>query len=62
MRWNELSRGATHWIEGADEGAQAIDLHPLRSGARTEDEGLFLMQYRYWAETLRAALANGVAA
>jgi benzoate/toluate 1,2-dioxygenase alpha subunit len=62
MRWNELSRGATHWIEGADEGAQAIDLYPLRSGTRTEDEGLFLIQYRHWAETLRAALAKGAAA
>jgi len=24
MRWNDLSRGATHWIEGADEEAQAM--------------------------------------
>jgi benzoate/toluate 1,2-dioxygenase subunit alpha len=42
MRWNDLSRGATHWIEGADEEAQAIDLRPLRSGVKIEDEGLFL--------------------
>jgi benzoate/toluate 1,2-dioxygenase alpha subunit len=59
MRWNDLSRGATHWIEGADEGAQAIDLYPLRSGAKIEDEGLFLVQHGYWSDALRAAALNG---
>jgi benzoate/toluate 1,2-dioxygenase alpha subunit len=59
MRWNDLSRGATHWIEGADEGAQAIDLHPLRSGVKIEDEGLFLIQHGYWCDALRAAAVKG---
>jgi benzoate/toluate 1,2-dioxygenase alpha subunit len=59
MRWNDLSRGATHWIEGADEAAQAIDLHPLRSGIKIEDEGLFLVQHGYWSDALRAAVLNG---
>ena len=44
-------RGATHWIEGADEAAEAIGLKPLMSGARTEDEGLFVVQHKYWQET-----------
>jgi benzoate/toluate 1,2-dioxygenase alpha subunit len=59
MRWNDLSRGATHWIEGADDGAQAIDLHPLRSGVKIEDEGLFLVQHGYWSDALRAAALKG---
>jgi benzoate/toluate 1,2-dioxygenase alpha subunit len=59
MRWNDLSRGATHWIDGADEGAQAIDLHPLRSGVKIEDEGLFLVQHGYWSDALRAAVVKG---
>jgi benzoate/toluate 1,2-dioxygenase alpha subunit len=62
MRWNDLSRGATHSIEGADEAAQEIDLHPLRSGVRIEDEGLFLVQHGHWSETLRAAVIKGEAA
>jgi benzoate/toluate 1,2-dioxygenase alpha subunit len=62
MRWNDLSRGATHSIEGADEGAQAIDLHPLRSGVKVEDEGLFLVQHGYWSDALRAAVLKGDAA
>jgi benzoate/toluate 1,2-dioxygenase alpha subunit len=59
MRWNDLSRGATHWIEGADEAAQAIDLRPLRSGVKIEDEGLFLVQHGYWSDALRAAVVKG---
>jgi benzoate/toluate 1,2-dioxygenase alpha subunit len=59
MRWNDLSRGATHWIEGADEAAQAIDLHPLRSGVKIEDEGLFLVQHGYWSDALRTAVIQG---
>ncbi|MCG5237078.1 benzoate 1,2-dioxygenase large subunit [Xanthobacter oligotrophicus] len=56
--WNDLSRGATHWIEGADEGAAAIGLKPLLSGAKTEDEGLFVVQHRYWKDTLARAVAT----
>jgi len=59
MRWNDLSRGATHWVEGADEEAQAIDMHPLRSGVKIEDEGLFLVQHGYWSDALRTAVIKG---
>lgn len=55
-RWNDLSRGAAHWIDGADEAAEAIGLKPRLSGAKTEDEGLFVIQHRYWQETMRQAL------
>ena len=27
--WNDMSRGATHWIEGPDEDARAIGINPL---------------------------------
>jgi benzoate/toluate 1,2-dioxygenase alpha subunit len=50
--WNDLSRGAAHWISGPDREANAIGLKPLLSGARTEDEGLFVVQHRYWKDTL----------
>ncbi|MGE7419003.1 SRPBCC family protein, partial [Methylobacterium tarhaniae] len=55
-QWNDLCRGAQHWIEGADEGAKAIGLKPLLSGAKTEDEGLFAIQHRYWMDTMRRHL------
>ena len=55
--WNDMSRGITHWIKGADEGARAIDLNPLMSGVRTEDEGLFTVQHKYWAEAMKRAIA-----
>jgi benzoate/toluate 1,2-dioxygenase alpha subunit len=56
-RWNDLSRGAAHWIEGADEAAESIGLQPLMSGLRTEDEGLFVVQHKYWQEALQRALS-----
>jgi benzoate/toluate 1,2-dioxygenase subunit alpha len=56
-RWNDLSRGAVHWINGPDEAAAAISMKPLMSGVRTEDEGLFVIQHKYWQEQMQRALA-----
>ena len=33
-------------------------LNPLMSGARIEDEGLFLVQHKYWQEAMQRALAG----
>lgn len=54
--WNDLSRGATRWIDGADANAAAMGLEPLLSGERSEDEGLFVRQHEYWAKAMRQAL------
>ncbi|MGL4811798.1 MAG: benzoate 1,2-dioxygenase large subunit, partial [Beijerinckiaceae bacterium] len=51
-QWNDLSRGAKHWIKGPDAEADAIDMKPLLSGAKTEDEGLFVVQHAYWKQAL----------
>ncbi|MCA3641937.1 MAG: benzoate 1,2-dioxygenase large subunit [Methylobacterium sp.] len=70
-QWNDLSRGATHWIKGADADAESIGMKPLLSGKKTEDEGLFVVQHAYWKQALidglrkdqRAAdAANAIAA
>ena len=37
-------------------GAQEIDLHPLMSGVRTEDEGLFVLQHHYWQQQMIKAV------
>ena len=57
--WNDLSRGATRWIDGPDENAKAVGLKPLLSGERSEDEGLFVRQHEHWAGVLRAAILSG---
>jgi hypothetical protein len=44
-------------IQGADEAAESIGLKPLMSGVRTEDEGLFVVQHKYWQEALQRALS-----
>ena len=56
--WNDMSRGAEHWVEGADAAAEEIDLKPLLSGVRTEDEGLFVLQHKYWQQTMLKAAAG----
>lgn len=56
--WNDLSRGAAHWIAGADENARVQGLEPLLSGERSEDEGLFVRQHDYWAQVLLKALGG----
>lgn len=58
MPWNDVSRGAEHWVYGPDEHATAMGINPKLSGIRTEDEGLFMMQHQYWQETLKGALAK----
>lgn len=62
LPWNDMSRGATHWLEGADAEASKIGLKPLLSGCRTEDEGLFVLQHRYWQQALSRGLGERVPA
>lgn len=53
--WNDLSRGATHWVQGADDDAKDLGINPLMSGVKMEDEGLFLTQHQYWMKSLSMA-------
>ena len=55
-RWNDMSRGQAHQIDGPDEQAQALGMTPISSGARTEDEGLFPIQHGYWQEVMTQSL------
>jgi benzoate/toluate 1,2-dioxygenase alpha subunit len=54
--WNDMSRGSKHWVEGADAAAQEIGLKPVLSGIKTEDEGLYTVQHRYWHDVMKKAL------
>ena len=56
--WNDLSRGAPLWVHGPDENARAMGMTPLVSGGRSEDEGLFVCQHNYWAESMQKALTK----
>ena len=56
LEWNDMSRGARHWIDGADEEAEKIELKPVMSGVKTEDEGLYTVQHRYWHDVMKKAL------
>ncbi|OZF35234.1 benzoate 1,2-dioxygenase large subunit [Rhodococcus sp. 14-2483-1-1] len=55
--WNDMSRGAEHWLTGPDPVAEALDMPGVISaGVKNEDEGLFPVQHGYWRKTLLAAL------
>jgi len=58
LPWNDLCRGAEHWIQGQDEDARALDIHPVLSGAKSEDEGLYTIQHRYWIDALTEAVGK----
>ena len=58
LEWNDMCRGSEHWIEGADDAAKEIGLKPVLSGLKTEDEGLYTVQHRYWLETMKKAVAQ----
>jgi benzoate/toluate 1,2-dioxygenase alpha subunit len=57
LEWNDMSRGSKHWIAGADDAARAIGLKPVMSGLKTEDEGLYTVQHRYWLDVMKKAIA-----
>lgn len=56
LAWNDLSRGSTHWIEGADELALKAGFDPVMSGSLIEDEGLFVVQHRAWQSRMVRAI------
>jgi benzoate/toluate 1,2-dioxygenase alpha subunit len=56
IEWNDMCRGSEHWIDGADDAAKEIGLKPVLSGLKTEDEGLYTVQHRYWLETMKKAV------
>jgi benzoate/toluate 1,2-dioxygenase alpha subunit len=57
VKWNDMSRGATHWVKGPDATADLIGLKPELSCVKTEDEGLYIGQHEYWLETMKKAYA-----
>ena len=56
LEWNDMSRGAQHWVQGPDEIANEIGLNPKLSCIKTEDEGLYLAQHEYWLHALKEGL------
>ncbi|MGW1742025.1 benzoate 1,2-dioxygenase large subunit [Nocardia sp. NPDC001965] len=57
--WNDMSRGADHWLSGPDPVAESLGMTGVVSaGVKNEDEGLYTVHHGYWLETMRAALAH----
>lgn len=61
--WNDMSRGAEHWLTGPDPVAESLGMTGVISaGVKNEDEGLYPVQHGYWLERMRAAAAKEEAA
>ena len=57
-QWNDMSRGAQHWLTGPDEVAQSLGMNNVISaGVKNEDEGLYPVQHGYWLEQITQAIA-----
>jgi benzoate/toluate 1,2-dioxygenase alpha subunit len=56
VKWSDMTRGSTHWVQGADETAKIIGLEPELSGVKAEDEGLYVMQHKYWLGVMEKAV------
>lgn len=60
--WNDVSRGAEHWLSGPDRVAESLGMRAVISaGTRNEDEGLYPVQHGYWLQIMRDALAQEAA-
>ncbi|MDB5839438.1 MAG: benzoate 1,2-dioxygenase large subunit [Herminiimonas sp.] len=55
-KWNDLSRGAQHWVTGSDDLANRSGISALMSGPKIDHEGIFMMQHKAWKERLLNAL------
>jgi benzoate/toluate 1,2-dioxygenase alpha subunit len=56
LEWSDISRGAKHWIHGPDENARMIGMTPLMCGQKSEDEGLYAVHHRHWANAMSRAV------
>ena len=56
MRWNDMSRGAAHWMEGPDDYAKGVGMDTVASGIKPEDEGLYVHHHKHWVEEMLNAI------
>jgi benzoate/toluate 1,2-dioxygenase alpha subunit len=61
-KWNDMSRGAARWIEGADAEGQILGFDARMTGAETADEGLYIAIHEDWLSRMKKALAHELAA
>ncbi|MCX2452305.1 Rieske 2Fe-2S domain-containing protein [Pedobacter sp. PLR] len=62
LKYNDMSRGATHWLYGQDEQAEKMGIKPIISGIKSEDEGLFITQHEFWKNSLKEGISKNVLA
>ncbi len=61
-RWNDMSRGATRWTEGANEQGQILGFDARMTSTGKDDEGLYISIHEAWLARMQKALAHELAA
>ena len=56
MRWNDMSRGAAHWMEGPDDYAKSVGMDTIATGIKPEDEGLYVHHHKHWVDEMLQAI------
>jgi benzoate/toluate 1,2-dioxygenase alpha subunit len=52
VKYSDMSRGLAHEINGPDDLAKSLGIHPAHSGTAVEDEGIFVAQHKRWLELM----------
>ena len=58
VEWSDISRGAQHLAEGADERADRLGFTPKYHGLKLEDEGIYLNQHHQWRDLMIQGLRS----
>ncbi|MDB5699396.1 MAG: Rieske (2Fe-2S) protein [Alphaproteobacteria bacterium] len=57
-RYNDMSRGASRFVRGANDHGKAINLNVVMSGEQVADEGLYIAIHEDWVGRMKAAVAE----
>ncbi len=60
-RWNDLSRGATRWVDGVDQEGREMGFNARMTGIDISDEGLYIAIHEDWLARMQKALAHELA-
>ena len=55
-RYNDMSRGASRFVQGANDHGKAINLDVVMSGEAVADEGLYVAIHADWVDRMKAAV------
>ncbi|MDR8398326.1 aromatic ring-hydroxylating dioxygenase subunit alpha [Paraburkholderia sp. USG1] len=59
--WNDLSRGQTRWVHGANDSGRRLGVNALSSGTEAADEGVFITILEEWKRRMQDSISRELA-